>query len=280
DNHIGDWGTQFGMIIYGYKHFVDEDAITSEPVAELSRLYRLVNTLIEYHNLRKFISTTSIEYLAKLRDDVEALKSVEPSGDKKTDKAASKQLRGAEDALAKFEKEVNASKTKLANLDQDELLAQQAADHPHIAYDVLNETAQLHAGDATNKALWEKFLPACLAEIQKTYDRLNVSFDHALGESFYHDRLAAVGAIALRGRGNADHGRSDQVFAAEPRRYPAGDAVGDPAGDVDILRNEVVALRLLAIGGLVYVHGVAPACEVRVVGERISGADTSSLDRR
>ncbi len=27
DNHIGDWGTQFGMIIYGYKHFVDEPAL-------------------------------------------------------------------------------------------------------------------------------------------------------------------------------------------------------------------------------------------------------------
>ena len=26
DNHIGDWGTQFGMIIYGYKHFLDAAA--------------------------------------------------------------------------------------------------------------------------------------------------------------------------------------------------------------------------------------------------------------
>ena len=26
DNHIGDWGTQFGMIIYGYKNFLDKAA--------------------------------------------------------------------------------------------------------------------------------------------------------------------------------------------------------------------------------------------------------------
>ena len=24
DNHIGDWGTQFGKVIYGWKHFLDE----------------------------------------------------------------------------------------------------------------------------------------------------------------------------------------------------------------------------------------------------------------
>ncbi|HUG93922.1 MAG TPA: arginine--tRNA ligase, partial [Planctomycetaceae bacterium] len=49
DNHIGDWGTQFGMIIYGFKHFREGAAYQREPVAELARLYRLVNQLSDYH---------------------------------------------------------------------------------------------------------------------------------------------------------------------------------------------------------------------------------------
>ncbi len=47
DNHIGDWGTQFGMILYGYRHFVDEDAYQANRVEELARLYRLVRQLMD-----------------------------------------------------------------------------------------------------------------------------------------------------------------------------------------------------------------------------------------
>ncbi|MDO4557453.1 MAG: arginine--tRNA ligase, partial [Planctomycetia bacterium] len=47
DNHIGDWGTQFGMILYGYKHFSDKAAYARNPVEELSRLYRLVRKIID-----------------------------------------------------------------------------------------------------------------------------------------------------------------------------------------------------------------------------------------
>ncbi|MEZ6143953.1 MAG: arginine--tRNA ligase [Planctomycetaceae bacterium] len=32
DNHIGDWGTQFGMIIYGYKNFLDDQAYKEQPL--------------------------------------------------------------------------------------------------------------------------------------------------------------------------------------------------------------------------------------------------------
>ncbi|MGL4550063.1 MAG: arginine--tRNA ligase [Gemmataceae bacterium] len=39
DNHLGDWGTQFGILIYGYKNRLDRAAYDKDPVAELSRLY-------------------------------------------------------------------------------------------------------------------------------------------------------------------------------------------------------------------------------------------------
>jgi arginyl-tRNA synthetase len=124
DNHIGDWGTQFGMILYGYKHFLDPQAYRQKPIDELARLYRLVRQLVDHP--------------------------------------------------------------------EDPAVAPLAAQHPDIAAAVLAETAKLHAGDAENRRLWREFLPVCLEDIERIYRRLHVSFDHALGESFYHDQLAAV----------------------------------------------------------------------------------------
>lgn len=45
DNHLGDWGTQFGKIIYGWKHLLDRARLDADPIAELLRLYRDVNAL-------------------------------------------------------------------------------------------------------------------------------------------------------------------------------------------------------------------------------------------
>ncbi len=43
DNHIGDWGTQFGKVIYGWKHLLDRQALHDRPIQELVRLYREAN---------------------------------------------------------------------------------------------------------------------------------------------------------------------------------------------------------------------------------------------
>ncbi|MGD0653916.1 MAG: arginine--tRNA ligase [Thermoguttaceae bacterium] len=132
DNHIGDWGTQFGMILYGYKQFLDKEAYKRKPVEELARLYRLVRQIMEYQEKN-------------------------PAG-----------------------------------ADAESEIARLSRGHPDINAAVLVETAKLHAGDAENRRLWEEFLPFCEDEINRVYNRLNVHFDHTLGESFYEDRLAAV----------------------------------------------------------------------------------------
>src|SRR6202047_3910509 len=43
DNHIGDWGTQFGMVIYGWKNLLDRQSLERDPVAELVRVYKQTN---------------------------------------------------------------------------------------------------------------------------------------------------------------------------------------------------------------------------------------------
>ena len=41
DNHIGDWGTQFGKLIVAYKNWLDRKAYEEDPIGELERIYVL-----------------------------------------------------------------------------------------------------------------------------------------------------------------------------------------------------------------------------------------------
>ncbi|MFA7688723.1 MAG: arginine--tRNA ligase, partial [Bacilli bacterium] len=43
-NYLGDWGTQFGKLIYAYKTWVNEEAMKENPIKELKRLY------VKFHN--------------------------------------------------------------------------------------------------------------------------------------------------------------------------------------------------------------------------------------
>jgi arginyl-tRNA synthetase len=45
DNHIGDWGTQFGMVVYGWKNLLDQRALQQDPLAEIVRIYKETNAL-------------------------------------------------------------------------------------------------------------------------------------------------------------------------------------------------------------------------------------------
>jgi arginyl-tRNA synthetase len=192
DNHLGDWGTQFGMIIYGYKHFRDEAALAATPVEELTRLYRLVHALVEYRETQHAKIPALKLKIREAEERVARLDAQAAPEDPKELKKAAKQLAQAKQQHAELETDLAGLEAKLEATEADPQLGPLLEPHADIARAVLLETAALHGGDPTNVELWRRFLPPCLAEIDATYQRLGVSFDHTLGESFYQDRLRGV----------------------------------------------------------------------------------------
>ena len=112
DNHIGDWGTQFGKLIVGWKRLLDVSALDSDPIGEMERLYKTVNQLCE------------------------------------TD--------------------------------------------PEVLEAARRELVKLQAGDPENKEIWNRMIALSQKQFDEIYSRLETSFDHTLGESFYNPRLKGV----------------------------------------------------------------------------------------
>jgi arginyl-tRNA synthetase len=193
DNHLGDWGTQFGMIIYGYRHFLDASAYQENAVGELARLYRLVRRLVDYQQARE--SLPRLEEELSTQDEKVAIAEQEIgrfSDDAKKKKKAKKQLKRQKAATQSLRDQVAGLRAKIDGVDADPDLADLAGAHPAIATDVLLETAKLHAGDEENMELWKTFMPKCLGDIERIYRRLGIDFDHTLGESFYQPMLGPL----------------------------------------------------------------------------------------
>ena len=112
DNHTGDWGTQFGKLILGWKQHLDKAALEKDSIAEMERLYKLVNAAGE------------------------------------TDNAV-----------------LEAARKELVKLQQQ---------------------------DAENLRIWREMIALSQAQFDQIYQRLTVTFDYTLGESFYHPRLRAI----------------------------------------------------------------------------------------
>ncbi|MDD2239761.1 MAG: arginine--tRNA ligase [Kiritimatiellae bacterium] len=112
DNHLGDWGTQFGILIMGYRHFLDPAALAASPVDELQRVYVLSHQ----------------------------------------------------------------------KCDEDTAWKDQAR----------AELVKLQAGEPENLDLWQTFIDLSLAEFNRLYERLGVTFELTRGESFYNNALPGV----------------------------------------------------------------------------------------
>ncbi len=196
DNHIGDWGTQFGMIIYGYKNFLNKEAFEQDGVQELARLYRLVHRLADYHDQRALQPKLDKALAAKL-EEIDA-SAAQPGDDKQKQKRQKKLV----EELETIRVQITSSRRKQVSVETDPVLNQYAIQHPDISVKARLETAKLHSGDTENYKLWSEFVPACLNAIQGVYDRLKIGFDYSLGESFYQPMLANVVAD-LQARGLA-----------------------------------------------------------------------------
>jgi arginyl-tRNA synthetase len=194
DNHLGDWGTQFGMIIYGYRHFLNAAAYEQSPVAELGRVYRVVRQLMDYHEAvsRRPADEQKLE---RLEAELSAARTASEANPQ--DKKLSKQVKRLESQWSQGREELASLGERIAATERSPEQKKIVTEHEAIRESVLQETAKLHAGDSDNLALWQQFLPRCRQDIQEIYDRLDVQFDVELGESFYHDRLGAVVADFL-----------------------------------------------------------------------------------
>jgi arginyl-tRNA synthetase len=191
DNHLGDWGTQFGMIIYGFKHFGDRAEYQKSPIAHLTGLYRLVRKLVDYREAvaalpkaEKFLQETEIK--------LTQLKAQPAPADKREAKELAKEVEKGTARLAEQREDIASLRKKIAAVEGDPRLGQLANEHSRIDQAVLEETAKLHAGDAENLKLWQEVLPYCREDMQRIYSRLKIRFDHELGESFYHEMLGPV----------------------------------------------------------------------------------------
>lgn len=65
DNHIGDWGTQFGKLIVGYHNWLDKEAYEKNPIEELEKVYVEFTKQSEEHPELEDIAR---EELKKLQD--------------------------------------------------------------------------------------------------------------------------------------------------------------------------------------------------------------------
>ncbi|MCX7395611.1 MAG: arginine--tRNA ligase [Planctomycetales bacterium] len=199
DNHVGDWGTQFGMILYGFKHFRDDTNYRQHPVAELARLYRLVNQLSDYHACVASLENSKLQ--CHVQERLWEASRGEAIG-KTQDQTVARVQRKIKQDLDGLRRDLESAQKKIEAVESDPLLKSRAETHPRIAELSRRETALLHTGDVENNRLWNEFVPKCLESLDTIYQRFGITFDHSLGESWYNPMLAGI-VEQLQQQGNS-----------------------------------------------------------------------------
>ncbi len=145
-NHLGDWGSQFGRVAWGFQQYGNETELEKDPLNYLTRLY------------------------------------VQVSQEEETNPTIAKEAR----LLFK----------KIENKD------------PELT------------------KLWKRFRELSIEGLDQVYERLGVSFDHYIGESFYIDKIDAL-VTSLREKGLLTHSEGAQVVMLGENTPPCLVITGD-----------------------------------------------------
>jgi arginyl-tRNA synthetase len=154
DNHIGDWGTQFGMLLHGWKTLLTQTALEREPLAELERIYKTVQSRIKEETRAEIKRQFDSEFQSCLDEGLD------------------------EDQVVK---------RILARLPPN-----RATDFSETDVASRKELVKLQRGDEESLRIWREMIGLSQVQFDTIYARLGVKFDHALGESFYNPKLQAV----------------------------------------------------------------------------------------
>ena len=166
DNHLGDWGAQFGMVLKAVEMWGNETPELFQEGQEVKGLLKL------YVRINESVEQQKASQVAELK--------------KLIDEKGSSAVDGFEAAYDQA----------YANLGSKEEATKEALNQ--LTTETELETAgrelfrKLELGDPEATKKWQEIMPLSLKEFQEVYDILGVDFDYALGESFYNSMLPAV----------------------------------------------------------------------------------------
>lgn len=199
DNHIGDWGTQFGKLIVAIKKWGDERQLlaSDDPIGILQDLYVKFHEEAEQQakekelDIRKKIGFSppdvldlkgprripNIETLSQMPGLIEEMEV--------TKRTIMSRKRISKDLVA-------------MDLVLDDAIAKLA--EPDLEKEGREWFLRLEQGNREARRLWKLCVDLSMKEFEQIYQILGVSFEEALGESFYENQLQNVVSIVKRSK--------------------------------------------------------------------------------
>ncbi|WP_419892039.1 arginine--tRNA ligase [Paenibacillus xylanexedens] len=95
----------------------------------------------------------------------------------------------------------------------------EAENDPSLEIEARDWFRKLEQGDDEAQRLWAFFVEVSMKEFNRMYERLNVQFDHTLGESFYNDKMGAV-VEELKEKGLLEESDGALVVRLEDENMP------------------------------------------------------------